>query len=510
MQRNDFSHHQVLNIDRQMLWILLAHTPVVGMLVPTGFGTHRFALIASVVLGALVLLAYGTLRGSRGFSAIVAAALMAFSAIMIQSRLGQIEMHFHIFAALALLMAYRDWLPIVIGAATIAVHHFVLTGLQLGGAELAGMPLMVYSYDCSWSIAFLHAAFVVFESSILVFFAIRLGQERQVTHGMMHLVGQFNEQQDLRGRLQMENDLSARAFNSLLDQFSALIAHIAGLADTLCDNADTLAAGSARSNEIIDRQGADLAQAAAATAQMSTTVQGVARHARQAAEASHLASRAAEDGRFQVGEAVNLTEATDTSLTEASGAVRSLVDTMTSIDQVISSIDGISEQTNLLALNAAIEAARAGQHGLGFAVVADEVRNLSRRTQMLTHEVRDAIGVLSEGARTALDAIDLGLARSQETTIAIRLTGDAIGAIDEAVTKLTALTHQIASASAEQTAASDQINISVQDVAARNRNVLDQADAVRTLAVGLNSLVADIRGLVSNYRIKNKTGKASY
>lgn len=177
--------------------------------------------------------------------------------------------------------------------------------------------------------------------------------------------------------------------------------------------------------------------------------------------------------------------------------------------QVISSIDGISEQTNLLALNAAIEAARTGQHGLGFAVVADEVRNLSRRTQVLTHEVRDAIGVLSEGARIALAAIDLGQARSQETTIAIRLTGDAISAIDEAVTKLTALNHQIAPASEEQTAASDQINISVQDIAARNRNVLDQADAVRTLAVGLNSLVADIRGLVSNYRIKNKTGEAS-
>ena len=39
--------------DRQMLLILLAHIPVVGLLVPMGYGTTMFALIASLLVGGL-------------------------------------------------------------------------------------------------------------------------------------------------------------------------------------------------------------------------------------------------------------------------------------------------------------------------------------------------------------------------------------------------------------------------------------------------------------------------
>ena len=39
--------------DQQMLVILLAHIPVVGLLVPMGYGTTTFALIASLLVGGL-------------------------------------------------------------------------------------------------------------------------------------------------------------------------------------------------------------------------------------------------------------------------------------------------------------------------------------------------------------------------------------------------------------------------------------------------------------------------
>jgi methyl-accepting chemotaxis protein len=136
-----------------------------------------------------IIAAYLLTRQTRLFRVLSVIALMTYSAILIQAQLGRLEMHFHIFVALALMLLYRDWLVPVVGAGLIAVHHVVLTVLQLSEVTLGGMPVMIYASECSWSVTFLHALFVVLETVGLVYFARIMAIEKrsdEQLRGMIH------------------------------------------------------------------------------------------------------------------------------------------------------------------------------------------------------------------------------------------------------------------------------------------------------------------------------------
>lgn len=115
----------------------------------------------------------------------------------------------------------------------------------------------------------------------------------------------------------------------------------------------------------------------------------------------------------QSKQSVSLTAASNTTLDDTRGSVRSaqskadelvavmndVRQTSTTILKTIKLIEDIAFQTNLLALNAAVEAARAGAHGKGFTVVADEVRNLAARAAKAAKEITDILGGTDDRVR---------------------------------------------------------------------------------------------------------------
>jgi methyl-accepting chemotaxis protein len=57
-----------------------------------------------------------------------------------------IESHFGIFALLAVLIFYRDWLPILVAALAIAAHHVLFHVLQH-----QGYPMFVMAHHGGWT-----------------------------------------------------------------------------------------------------------------------------------------------------------------------------------------------------------------------------------------------------------------------------------------------------------------------------------------------------------------------
>ena len=462
----------------RILWLLiLAHLPLTMGLVPLGYGTWGFAAAGSLLLGAIATGAWFTLAGTRSFGVVAAILLMGLSAVMIQSQLGRIEMHFHIFGALALLLIYRDWLPLVAAAAVIAIHHVVLTYLQLEGVQLGDMPVMVFSYGCNWGITALHAAFVVFETAILVYYAHLLAGEQYTSAGINAAVRAIEEDRDLTFSVPgEESDPTARAFNQTMAAFAGLARQTRESAEDIANEAGGLADSARHTDELARGQQSQASQAASSATEMSQSIQEVAASAQATAEAASTANDHANAGAGTVEQSVADSRKLGDAMSRAGDSVNQLADKAGNINKMVEVIRGISEQTNLLALNAAIEAARAGEAGRGFAVVADEVRNLAQRSHDSTEEIEQTISEVQEQTRTTVEQIEEARGVAATNAENMQSVNEAFQSVVGAVSDISERTSSIASATEEQSTAAEHIAETVETISGQGASLTSTAE----------------------------------
>ena len=157
--------------DRLML-VVIATLLLLSLCLAPWYGTwpevFSIALPAAGVSTWLIL----TLPGALVTRCTIAAVLMIMTALHIHQAHGMIEMHFGVFVLLAFLLFYRDWVPLVVAAAVIAVHHLAFNYLQRGGHAV-----WVFADGTGFDIVLVHAAYVVFETGLLVWMARALRAE---------------------------------------------------------------------------------------------------------------------------------------------------------------------------------------------------------------------------------------------------------------------------------------------------------------------------------------------
>ncbi|MFH0024211.1 methyl-accepting chemotaxis protein [Pseudomonas fluorescens] len=240
---------------------------------------------------------------------------------------------------------------------------------------------------------------------------------------------------------------------------------------------------------------------ATAVHEMGLTVQEIAQNAGNAAFASQAARDEALQAREVVGGSIRHIESMSDEIGVAAGAVGELAQQVASIDSVLAVIRGVSEQTNLLALNAAIEAARAGDMGRGFAVVADEVRTLARRTQASTDEIQQMIGSLKQGAENAVSSMRTGQAATGTGVESSQRTGASLTAITGQVERISDMNHQVATATEEQSAVTEEINRNVQGISDLARATAGEVRACREDCRMLQTLADDLARQMGGFRL---------
>ncbi|MCI7567879.1 MAG: methyl-accepting chemotaxis protein [Desulfovibrio sp.] len=242
-----------------------------------------------------------------------------------------------------------------------------------------------------------------------------------------------------------------------------------------------------------------LTEAATAMNQMNATVQEVAKNSSTASAASTETRQKAESGAKIVERSlqrIQSVHATSLRLKEDMGQLNEHTQAITQIMNVISDI---ADQTNLLALNAAIEAARAGEAGRGFAVVADEVRKLAEKTMASTQDVGNAIKAIQDSAAKSTASVDDAVSQIEEATGLANQSGTALQEIVSMVESTADQINAIATASEEQSAASEQINHSIFQVSDMSKQTADAmaeaAKAVAELAAQAETLAGLIQDL---------------
>jgi len=293
----------------------------------------------------------------------------------------------------------------------------------------------------------------------------------------------------------------ARGFNRFLDSQRALIGDVLRTTERLHHSVEQVTQVVDDTAERSGRQQEMTEMVATAVHEMGLTVQDIAQNAGQAAQASQSARDEALQAREVVQHSVKGIEGMSGEIGKAAEAVEQLANEVASIDEVLGVIRSISEQTNLLALNAAIEAARAGEMGRGFAVVADEVRTLARRTQVSTDQVQQMIQRLKEGAGTAVASMQAGQAATGSGVESSQRTGSSLGAITDQVEHISDMNHQVATATEEQSAVTEEINRTVQGISDLARQTAAQVQGCRDECQALRGLADDLARQMGGFRL---------
>lgn len=313
---------------------------------------------------------------------------------------------------------------------------------------------------------------------VAVWFGIKLSliePMNRLIESIRHIAGG-----DLVKRIDVEgsNEMGqlAESLRHMQGELVRTVGDVRNGANAIYSGASEIAMGNNDLSSRTEQQAASLEETAASMEELTATVKQNAENARQASHLALSASETAQKGGKVVDNVVQ--------------TMRDIASSSQKIADIISVIDGIAFQTNILALNAAVEAARAGEQGRGFAVVAGEVRNLAQRSAQAAREIKSLI-------EDSVSRVDVG-------STLVESAGETMDEIVNAVTRVTDIMGEIASASDEQSRGIDQVGLAVAEmdrVTQQNASLVEESAAA---AAALEEQASRLTQAVAVFRIQQE------
>jgi len=304
----------------------------------------------------------------------------------------------------------------------------------------------------------------------------------------------LNDYQGDFNSLKMNINGLGMSFTKLINQIIESVTETSAASLEITTNAEQLAASS-------HEQSAQAEEVASAVEEMARTVTDNAQSATKTALVAKENATVAIEGGKVVHQTVAKMNQIANVVEESALNIEKLGESSKAIGEIISVIDDIADQTNLLALNAAIEAARAGEQGRGFAVVADEVRKLAERTTEATKQIAEMIKGIQSDTQSAVVAMHQGNKEVREGIDLADKAGKSLKEILNSSNQVNDLINQIAAASEEQSATTEEIARNVISISMATVESSQKVEAVANFAENLAKLTGNLKSLVEQFTV---------
>jgi methyl-accepting chemotaxis protein len=477
---------------------------VFALVLANWYSTWLEALLIGGGTAAAMTAIYQLSAGTAVCRIAMASGLMVMTALHIHQAHGMIEMHFGVFVLLAVLLYYRDWLPIVTAAAVIAVHHLFFFYLQTQGVGL----WLLATIENGWWVVFLHAGYVVAESALLIWLSLDLKNDAKQSTEIMQLTDEIIQHDQLNLTLRSTGSTSLlKRFDGFTAEVEQLAKQVGEVAHQLHDDGMLLAKVTHQMNDAAQQQQRETDMIATAVEEMSAAINEVSHNASAAAESASQVDQSAAEATKVSLKTQQAMRHLALQVDEAAQTILSLNEQSTNIGSVLDVIRGIAEQTNLLALNAAIEAARAGEQGRGFAVVADEVRTLAQRTQQSTQEIDRMIESLQKGSASAVQAIESSRNNAEACVGNTDESLQLMEQVSAAIRDINQMNAMIATAASQQTSVIGEVTHNVSNILNASTQAARDSSAAAQSGASLTRLSDQLSGLTKRFHVSQERKK---
>jgi methyl-accepting chemotaxis protein len=424
---------------KSLITVLWLHVPIALTIGLVRGNDWLMPVMLMVAMAIAATASWWTAGNTLSTRLVVAVALMGGVSVLVYQLSGhpwQIDLHMYFFAALACLVAYCDYRPVIAGTVAVALHHLALNFI---------FPAAIYPGGADFGRVVVHAVILLIEAGVLIALSFTLSKlfettarktaEAETAHASEARANAERSEAERRAkdaRDAARHDLAVgfeRKIGSIVEAVAVAVSEMQGMSTSMRNSSAEAAQQTVAAANASTQASSNVGTVAAATEELTASINNISQQVTRSAE---IAGKAAEEAR------------------RTNAVVEGLAAGTHKIGEVVTLIQNIASQTNLLALNATIEAARAGEHGKGFAVVASEVKALANQTAKATEEISAQI----QGIQSA--------------------TGDAVSAIQAiggTIAEIDSISNEIATAVEQQGLATREISGNVQQAADGTRNV---------------------------------------